>query len=226
MSARGSASTRGSTRSRPRSWRRSCRVSMPTMPAGRQSPRAMMRVLPGCRWTCRRAGRNATHVFHQYVIRVGDADRDRLREHLRRARDRHRHSLSGPGASAAGLSGPARRVPCRSSRNDAHRRPHPEPADVPAAFGRLGRAGHRGNPRLLRLTAAADQHNPHREHDAKPQQQPADQPFRRNQLARLARTRRPAPWRARSRSRRAPRRSRTRPRRPGTRIFPPCRCGR
>ena len=54
--------------------------------------------------------RNATHVFHQYVIRAR-AERDRLREHLRAAADRHRHPLPAAGASAAGLSRPSRRRP-------------------------------------------------------------------------------------------------------------------
>ena len=51
------------------------------MLAGKSSRTVMIRVSPGCRWRFRRAGRQATHVFHQYVIRL--AERDALRETLR-----------------------------------------------------------------------------------------------------------------------------------------------
>ena len=110
-----------------------CRVSTPTMPAGRQSPRATIAGLAGLPLDLPPRRPECGHVFHQYVIRVGDADRDGLRAHLRRARDRHRHPLPGPGASAAGLSGQARRVPAGLPETTRIAGRDPEPADVPAA---------------------------------------------------------------------------------------------
>ena len=110
-----------------------------------------MRGLPGCRWTCRRAGRSARHVFHQYVIRTRDADRDRLREHLSRAR-------IGTGIH---YPAPVHRQPAYQGRLAEFPAGLPETTRVagrilslpmyPAAARRGGRAGHRRNPRLLRL---------------------------------------------------------------------------
>ena len=104
ISAR-SGSTRGSTRSRPRSSPRNCPISRRTMRAGRESRRATMRVLRGCRWTLPSRRPECSHVFHQYVIRTrGGRPRPPARA-FEPGAYRDRHPLSGPGASAAGLSG-------------------------------------------------------------------------------------------------------------------------
>ena len=65
---------------------RNCRVSTPTTQAVRRSRRSMTRGSPGLPLDLPPRRPECTHVFHQYVIRTRDADRDRLREHLGRAR--------------------------------------------------------------------------------------------------------------------------------------------
>ena len=123
----------------------------------------------------------ARHVFHQYVIRT--ATRDHAARTSARARHRHRHPLSGAGASAAGLSRAASPVPAGSARPTRATRADPQPADVSRNCPTGGGPGNRRNPRLLRLTAAAGERDPDAEREHQQQQQPADQPDRRQRFA-------------------------------------------
>ena len=62
------------------------------------------------------------HVFHQYVIRIGDADRDRLREHLSRARIGTGIHYPAPVHLQPAYRGRLAEFPAGLPRNDARRR--------------------------------------------------------------------------------------------------------
>ena len=84
------ASTAGWIRSRPRCSTSSCRTSIAGRKCGKKTPTVITSYLrpPGstASCNCRRAARGAAHVWNQYVVRVPDGNRDRLREWLGEAK--------------------------------------------------------------------------------------------------------------------------------------------
>ena len=89
-----------------------------------------------------------THVFHQYVIRTRDADRDRLREHLSRARIGTGIHYPAPVHLQPAYQGRLAEFPAGLPETTRIARHILSLPMFPQLSDRSGRAGHRRNPRL------------------------------------------------------------------------------